>query len=165
MKNLFIPYRESLLLKELGFNDSCLAYYRLSFDDEKDNFKTELAFFKEKYNNNRLNLHPSAGKEAICTAPLFHQVIEWFISTKQLTYNLYPVLNTSTKEIWYDWVIFFLDEPNWDESNDSVISIRSFKNIMSCNNQYDNNDYFKTREEAELNVINTMIKIVKRKLI
>jgi hypothetical protein len=28
MENIFVPYKESLELKELGFNDGCLAVYR-----------------------------------------------------------------------------------------------------------------------------------------
>jgi hypothetical protein len=64
MNKEFIPYEESLKLKELGFDEPCFATYRqwdgrepylhLDTDIEADNFTIE------------------------CDAPLYQQVFRWF---------------------------------------------------------------------------------------
>lgn len=80
MKHLFIPYELALLAKEKGYNEQDFAYYRLSFEEEKEPFKAvELGWFKEYYDNHnfRLSLSKSA-INPICTAPLYQQIIDWF---------------------------------------------------------------------------------------
>ena len=86
-----------MLAKEKDFNEQCLAYYRLSFVEDQEPFlATELEFFLERYDNHnfRLNLHPSVGGVAICTAPTHQQLIDWFrdkhfihISPKHSTFS------------------------------------------------------------------------------
>jgi len=54
IESLFVPYKEALVLKELGFNEQCLKSYG---DDEG------------------LNMHDS---EMYLSAPLYQQAFIWF---------------------------------------------------------------------------------------
>lgn len=104
MKDLFVPYEIAVKCKEAGYNEHDLAYYRLSLEEEKEPFeKTELMFFMERYDNHnfRLELHKSAGADAICTAPLFQQVIDWLYKEHKITavYDPSDNINFRIKEL------------------------------------------------------------------
>ena len=65
MNKEFIPYEQALELKELGFDEECLAYY-----DEKLYFP---------YNDDiygKFCTQPRDG--AACIAPLYQQAFRWF---------------------------------------------------------------------------------------
>jgi len=97
MNKLFINYELSLALKEIGYNEQDIAYYRLSFKEENAPFKlTELAYFRERYDNHnfRLEIHKSAGHEAICTAPTYQQAFNFFIEKKVIIYPEYIDCNS-----------------------------------------------------------------------
>jgi hypothetical protein len=94
MKEQFVSFEIAKSLKDLGFNEPCLAYYQLSFEEEKEPFtSTELNYFRERYDNNnfRLERHPSAGKQAICTAPLWQQAFDFIESKYAIGLHPYPV--------------------------------------------------------------------------
>lgn len=148
MKNLFLPYKESIELKELGFNEVCIAHY----------VNKTIKLLDYNVYNTELGIVSSV---EWCTGITYQQIIEWFIKEHKLTYSLYPLIHTNTKQIWYEWVIYFLDEVNHELSSDCDFS--SFKTIMSINNKYDDTGYFNTRRDAELNAINIIIKIIKEK--
>jgi hypothetical protein len=63
MEKEFIPYTEALVLKELGFNEECLAYYNLQLQIE----------FKSCYNKVPIIM---SGKK--CGIPLYQQAFRWF---------------------------------------------------------------------------------------
>lgn len=79
MKEQFIPYEQALVLKELGFDKGCLAYYLT-------------------HGNNKLMPMSSSGLEfilhdstkAYCSAPLWQQAFDWFLQKHQLFGALYP---------------------------------------------------------------------------
>jgi hypothetical protein len=79
MKDLFVPYEQSLQLKELGFDEPCLAFYNTKVD-ESLSFVDLFGFVDEKiiddYYYNSLGLYVSA--------PTFSQAFK-FIREK---YNL-----------------------------------------------------------------------------
>ena len=81
MKNEFVKYEQALALKELGFDEPCLAY----FDAEK--------LFKfpgtTMCNRNFLDL-------LTVTAPLYQQAFRWF-REKHLTYGI--IMPTNVSEI------------------------------------------------------------------
>jgi hypothetical protein len=61
MNKEFIPYEEALALKELGFNEPCLAFYTY-----EGKFSNELSF--NEYKNTALKT----------SAPLYQQAFKWF---------------------------------------------------------------------------------------
>ena len=62
MKQEFIPYKQALELKDLGFDEPCLSYY------EGESFSYHLASIK--------------GDDYIIPAPLFQQAFRWFRDNK-----------------------------------------------------------------------------------
>ena len=70
MEKEFIPYKESLSLKELGFDEQCLALYDLDG-------KITIEFVNWKNAVNRKNNY-------LISAPLHQQVFRWFREKKSL---------------------------------------------------------------------------------
>lgn len=102
-KKLFLPYKESLELKKLGFNEDCIAFYNNhvepTFLHELDRGKTT--------KNSEQNLYHSD-----CTAPLFQQVFDWFDEVHGIIGTIVPIhIENNIRE--YDWECyskFFEDE-------------------------------------------------------
>lgn len=134
MKKQFVTYEIALKLKELGYNEQDFGYYRLSFEEDNEPFiKTELEFFKERYDNHnfRLELHKSA-IAAICTAPLWQQAIDWF----RTEHNLHIILLPFTAN-FYSFSIY---------KSDKILSIL----FLNGRNVFDVNDNNKTYNSLEL---------------
>jgi hypothetical protein len=88
MKNEFIPYEQALELKELGFDEPCIAFY------EPGNKQVQVVGVEQRYNNPEL-----LRMEDFC-APLYQQAFRWFrekhglvgiikFGTNDFTYNVY----------------------------------------------------------------------------
>jgi hypothetical protein len=76
MEKEFVPYEQALALKELGFDEPCIAYYLaggIRFKEYKDSQNKNSSFF-----NN-----------TVCSIPLYQQAFRWF----REKYNLYPSIN------------------------------------------------------------------------
>ena len=84
MKNEFIPYEQSLELKELGFDEECLfCFYG----------KSDLSNFKESDYELCGDRHNSSFKEdGRVSAPLYQQVFRWFKENYNLKddYGVFP---------------------------------------------------------------------------
>ena len=79
MNKEFIPYEQALELKELGFDEGCLARY---FEDGKSIFYTQSKIFKD-----------------CIPAPLYQQAFRWFRKKYKFTYSI--VGNTNIAVIHY----------------------------------------------------------------
>ena len=75
MEEQFVTYEIALKLKELGFDECCLAVY----------FKNKFQLVKG-FNINNVNLHEASEMGAIL-APLWQQVIDWL--REELNIHLY----------------------------------------------------------------------------
>ena len=71
MKNEFVPYEIAKELKELGFNEPCLAWW---FKDSVVSVPTETRSFWSDWNVTVTRI----------SAPLWQQVFRWFIEKHQL---------------------------------------------------------------------------------
>jgi hypothetical protein len=95
MESLFCPYEQALALKELGFNEECLAYYNLQLQIE----------FKSCYNKVPIIM---SGKK--CGIPTFSQAFRWFRKEHNLKSFIQPIPDDvdtyifayGTKEIEHD---------------------------------------------------------------
>lgn len=87
MKKQFVTYPIAISLKELGFNEPCLAEYDL--DD--NNHSIELIERLETTSINSIK---------VLTAPLWQQVIDWFREKHQI--NINPLIDHNGV---YYWVI------------------------------------------------------------
>jgi hypothetical protein len=92
MKDQFVPYEESLELKEIGFNEPCFALFSLGL--EKNNY-TELQFkIDHSYAHSfgayipiMDNFFPPVMYNSdlhVPTAPLWQQAFDWFRETHDL---------------------------------------------------------------------------------
>ena len=75
MNKEFVPYKEAIALKELGFNEPCITWY---FDTRVD-----IKLYPESQPGSGLSLkgfknsHKKIGITD-CTAPLYQQAFRWF---------------------------------------------------------------------------------------
>ena len=86
MKEQFVSYEIALKLKELGFDECCLAVY----------FKDKFQLIKG-FNINNVDLHVANEMDAIL-APLWSQVIDWFL----INYNIWISVDTSLIKFYKD---------------------------------------------------------------
>lgn len=87
----FVPYQPSLELKELGFDEPCLAFYNGKFIQS-----TEFDF--DSYNSKDIGDCP--------LAPTFSQAFRWFREKYELHSYIEPVLvEKANSPIKYDYVI------------------------------------------------------------
>ena len=102
MEKEFIPYEQALELKELGFDEPCMAFYELN------NREAMVVGVSQRYND------PSLLTITDFCAPLYQQSFRWFrekhnincyIETKSLT------IGGST----YDYTIIADEEEEWDD--------------------------------------------------
>lgn len=110
MNRDFVPYKEALALKELGFDESCITWY---FDTRVD-----IKLYPESQPGSGLSLkgfknsHKKIGITD-CTAPLYQQAFRWF----------------REKYSWNGWVDQGFTESfryNICESNGSIIGVEGF---------------------------------------
>ena len=86
MQEQFVNYEIALALKELGFNEQCLACYtphlgKGIFELIGKGFSNEGSAFNERF----VKAHAVNG----CSAPLYQQVIDWFIKEHDLTISIF----------------------------------------------------------------------------
>jgi hypothetical protein len=72
MENEFIPYKQALALKELGFEESCFGYY-----DGNHNLQFMYNGIPENFTNKRMGPADSVWVGWI-SAPLYQQAFRWF---------------------------------------------------------------------------------------
>jgi len=87
MKNLFVSYEIAKMLKDVGFDEPCLA----SFNEKYNRSKT-IRSLKDYKNSN----HPNGN----VTAPLYQQVTEWFRDEHNL--HIEPYLGHDEDKIWWN---------------------------------------------------------------
>lgn len=135
MKDQFLPYEQSLILKELGFKSDCFAHY-----GSNGILHYEYAEFDDG------NVDSSPYK---CLAPLLYQVIDWLAKEYEIEINLYrvPILSFSDTDIKISYCITIKDFKKYYWSN--PIFINHGINDRPINHWYDKNlAYLKAIEEA-----------------
>ena len=95
MNKEFVPYEEALALKELGFDEPCLGYWRnedlpnpitIGQYTTKEDIEYEISGQDEYHNF----------KNIMALAPLYQQAFRWFRDT----YNISGVITPQSYEIW-----------------------------------------------------------------
>ena len=142
MNKQFVTYEIALKLKELGFNEKCLASYYT--DDERNYGKGDIYDcrrklsssidfdpFKEEFDNFYIN----SNETYYVSAPLWQQVIDWF----REKHNMYI-------EITYEGGL---------QKDTSLYSFQIWSNQTS--NKSDKMNYFKAREQAILKAIELIL--------
>ena len=143
MKDLFVPYKQALILKELGFNETCLTFYDLNKNIVKND---------DWAHGIDMNSLPNSNWKFSCLAPLYQQVFKWFRDKHGLYVHIQPEfykqgINFCWQILWYEpkekWTEYNVNDGTW---------------------LYGDNGEFPAQEDAELACIREMIKIVKEKI-
>ena len=139
----FTPYQESFELKELGFDEPCLAWY-----DKNSVLLADITIGYEStdflYTQEDMDIQQ-------CTAPTFSQAFRFFREKYGLYHHIVPEFYT--KGINFNWqILWYLPEEEW---TNHVIS--------DGTGLYGDNGEYPTQEEAELACLRKLIKIVKNK--
>ena len=86
MEKEFVPYEEALALKELGFNESCLGYW-----------KSKNWLIQEK---TRTDGYTHADQE--CSAPLYQQAFRFFREKHNLIGGVQYIGGLKPETTWWD---------------------------------------------------------------
>jgi hypothetical protein len=134
MEKEFVPYKLALRMKQLGFNEPCLAFYGDENDFSMDSSRKNNPFRKTE-----------------CTAPLYQQAFRWFREKYQIFPEVLTDCTTEPKFV-YTYNTFYgnpkdLTEQEWGWEN----------NI----GQY--SELYRSYEEAELTCLTKLIEIVEQK--
>ena len=99
MNKEFIPYEQALELKELGFDESCLAFY--------DGKGTEQIYFNS-HRNGSGDYEPFKKMERITWfgAPLYQQAFRWF----RERHGLYPEIFVDDNKTFGFLISSFIEE-------------------------------------------------------
>ena len=129
----FIPYTQALELKQLGFNEPCWAWYNIPDEDVRYCY--------------------SEGR-----SPITNIQEEWDakIDGKPVENIGLPTFSQAFKFIREKYNLIGLVEGGYDNGKNifTYVIWEGFKDIIT-------DDYFETLEEAELNCLNELIKMVK----
>ena len=147
MNKEFIPYEQALALKELGFDEPCLAYYQKSaVIGDATILPIQIRNKASNFNNNEY----SKMGVPFCSAPLYQQAFRWFREKYGLKHDIDDD-NVGTK--FYYKIRSYTDK--FDNYDDIIKSMREEKDWAKIE--------FKTYEEAELKCLIKLIEIVKNK--
>jgi len=158
MEKLFIPYKESLQLKDLGFDEPCLTMYEENFKGaEKIKWFHDMGHlerFSNFTNGKWISWSPNPTRPNyyelpdVALRPLYQQVFDWFREEHGLLYSIIPEFYTGG--INFNWQLrWYLPKEEWTEH---VISDGTY--------WYGDNGEYPTQEEAELATLRKMIEKV-----
>ena len=139
MESEFVPYEEALELKELGYDKPCLGFYGGGFEESKRIFE-----LNDNSDSNRFR------KNRGLKAPLYPQAFRWFRDKHQLFYEI-QVDQTSYPKYCFE-IHEFIGNPK--DLTEKHWGWKSIPNDESWG-------LYRSYEEAELNCLKKLIKIVK----
>ena len=137
MNKEFLPYEQALALKELGFDEPCLAIYD-NITDENDKDDSDRFFYI------RTEGWPKELFDRVTPVPLFSQAFRWFREEHYLISSIYQLsVNVKTGLSSFEYMI--------DKLNNLGLS------------QFIEDFPYNTYEEAELACLEKLIEIVESK--
>jgi len=134
----FIPYEQALAVKELGFDEPCLAFFEINntHQPQKLRYFLKTAVNREYIENTKI-LKYIYGENSLL-APLYQQAFRWFREKYNIIPNIHSVYIDETHIKINFWVWF----ANYEENSNEEI-------------------YYGTYEEAELECLKKMIEYCK----
>jgi hypothetical protein len=118
MKNiseLFLLYKLALIAKEKGFDEGCIAKWVNFTGHEPQCLIYKDSIFGENYlgKNTDDDINNSINQD--CTAPLYQQIIDWFIKKN---IHIFPMYFYNTRKYLY----MVYDENNYAQSSHETIN-------------------------------------------
>jgi hypothetical protein len=140
MNKEFIPYEQALALKELGFDESCIAFYK---DD--NNLKAIDQHWGSSVSgmSKQLNYYI----DDLTLAPTYSQVFRWFRENHKWQHRIEATTDQHSNKLGYNYWIWnpLTKEEYWTEPRDRPAG-----------------DWvYETYEEAELACLNKLIELVR----
>lgn len=134
MEKDFVPYKEALALKELGFDEKCCAIYRDLGDKSKSPY-TEFAHVSKK---GKMTFLSNSDATWMLTKPTYSQAFRWFRDIRKLDSIIVPSGDSTGKTNGYYYELIF------DFSKENFES-----------------ETYRTYEEAELACLKKLINTIK----
>ena len=133
LDKIFVSSYIAKKLKELGFDEECLAYYHnhAELDLVKNNIFTK---------NSEQNLY-----HGDCAAPTWEQVIDWFLNKKHVNINVYIPFKAPRQWMFNILNIDYIIYNHWSKTK---------KHVEAGTNNILYNTYYEARKEAILHAIN-----------
>ena len=135
IENEFIPFEQALALKELGFNEPCLASWTYK---TRERIPTLYGCGALLFDTDGLITNQT--EDIICSAPLYQQAFRWFREKYDLQYNI--VWNKFYDKTHYQYEV----RPTWRNE-----PLRPYGTSGMCS----------AYEEAELECLKKLIEICK----
>ena len=145
MEKEFVPYDESLALKELGFNEKCLAGFYTYVDE---NLVLDKYDYRGKFNINYSDKDDyiiNTDKTYYISAPIYQQAFRWFKEKYKLMSCITPCSDGE-----YIFTLYDLNKCDLEVFVEDI-------EIMESEDSY---EFF---EDAELEGLKKLIEIVKNK--
>jgi hypothetical protein len=156
MNKEFVEYEEALDLKELGFDEPCLAHLIGFGDGTKENGKYKINQQQVFYPNDYISSDDKAKELGLypfgmCGVPLYQQAFKWFREKHGLYYYILPEFYKNG--INFNWqILWYLPKEEWT-------NYRIYNGTML----YGDNGEYPTQEEADIACLKKLIEIVKNK--
>lgn len=139
MKEQFVTYKIALALRELGFDEPCMARYEVRTNELTEVMFPKLQMFVRTDSQEEFSWQ-------ICSAPLYQQVFDWFIKKHNMFIDIFK---WSVKYYVNDELLsprFLFDIDTYGEYSDDLI-------YQSINDELKYASYYDTREAAILKTI------------
>ena len=152
MNKEFIPYEQASELKELGFDEPCMAFYELN------NREVMVVGVNQRYND------PSLLTITDFCAPLYQQAFRWFREKFESTIHIYQYQDTQR----WDFDVYDntpeeedFGNPSYDTNEETELAC--LKKLIEIAKQLIADTSQRISDEIDKMVVEEMIKIAKNK--
>ena len=128
MEKEFIPYEISLALKELGFDEICLAIYTHDNQELKPSIGLITSWFNEINDN-------SNNYEWKISAPTYSQAFRWFREKHKLKGHIEAVEYLDGTPDTYHWSIFNQCNSGYDQLTHEEAELECLKKLIEIAKQ------------------------------
>jgi len=128
MEKQFVTYDIALTLKELGFDEPCMARFEIRTNELTEVMSPKLQMFVRTESQEEFSWQ-------ICSAPLWQQVIDWFMEKYDI------IINVDMNCMENEGFTFYVGNV---KSRETIIEDESYGNV---------NSYYDARKEAILKTI------------
>ena len=153
MKKEFIPYEQALALKELGFDEPCLAFFEINNTHQPQNLRYFLkTAVNREYIENTKILKYIYGENSLL-APLYQQAFRWFREKYDLVIE--PCVPFQR--------LYSTEEDHFEilEFGYRIYSFDQYRGGLRDKIEWDGYDN-SNEEEAELECLKKLIEIIKK---
>jgi hypothetical protein len=152
MNREFIPYELALELKQLGFDEPCLAFYQVEYHENSpimvdDNDQYRITGFRT-CKNSEIPSH-------YISCPTYSQAFRWFRYNYWYYVSISPSIDIGNVDFTVEVSQFFQEDRYVGEGDDEEYFPRGLELVHT--------ERFDTYEEAELACLKKLIEIAKTK--